>query len=71
MMALFVLSLIVIAIAMLAMAVGVVLGGRCLRGSCGGPEVVDRDGEPVRCVSCTSCGKARLADSGADPPTPR
>ena len=39
----FVAALIVFALAMLAMAVGVLLSGRRLRGSCGG------DGEACRC----------------------
>jgi hypothetical protein len=38
--------------AMLAMAVGVVFGNRCLRGSCGGPEVLGPDGEPLTCDAC-------------------
>ncbi len=38
--------------AMLAMAVGVVFGNRCLRGSCGGPEVLGPDGEPLTCNAC-------------------
>ncbi|MGB3565472.1 MAG: hypothetical protein WBH75_00540 [Thermoanaerobaculia bacterium] len=38
--------------AMLAMAVGVVFGNRCLRGSCGGPEALGPDGEPLTCDAC-------------------
>ena len=38
--------------AMLAMAVGVVFGNRCLRGSCGGPEVLGPDGQPLTCDAC-------------------
>ncbi len=37
---------------MAIMAVGVVLSGRCLRGSCGGPEAVGPDGEPLSCATC-------------------
>ena len=41
-----------IGIVMLAMSVGVLLSGRCLRGSCGGPEVLGPDGEPLMCANC-------------------
>ncbi len=51
-MALFLLSVAVIAAAMLVMAVGVLLGYPCLRGSCGGPDVVGPDGESLRCAAC-------------------
>lgn len=40
------------AIAMAIMAVGVVFSGRCLRGSCGGPEILGPDGESLSCVTC-------------------
>lgn len=42
----------IFAIAMLVMSVGVIFSGRCLRGSCGGPEVLDSRGEPVSCAAC-------------------
>lgn len=35
-----------------AMSVGVLLSGRCLRGSCGGPEVLGPNGESLTCASC-------------------
>jgi hypothetical protein len=41
-----------IAIVMLIMAVGVILKRPCLRGSCGGPEIFDADGEPLSCAAC-------------------
>lgn len=37
---------------MTLMAVGVIFGNRCLRGSCGGPDVVGRDGESLSCTTC-------------------
>jgi len=40
------------AVAMLIMAVGVIFSGRCLRGSCGGPDVWGPDGEPLSCATC-------------------
>lgn len=51
-MGVFLLSLALIGIVMLAMSVGVFLSGRCLRGSCGGPEAVGSDGEPLACATC-------------------
>ena len=41
-----------VAIAMLVMAVGVIVKGRCLRGSCGGPKVIGPDGQVIGCESC-------------------
>ncbi len=38
---------------MLAMAVGVIFANRPLRGSCGGPAVLDPDGNPMTCPDCT------------------
>lgn len=49
---LLILTLIVFALVMAAMAVGVILSGRCLRGSCGGPEVLDAQGESLSCAAC-------------------
>jgi len=46
------LSVVVVAVVMAAMAVGVLLSNRCLRGSCGGPEVLGPDGTPVSCDTC-------------------
>lgn len=41
-----------IAIVMAIMAVGVMVNGRCLRGSCGGADAVGPDGEPLTCATC-------------------
>ncbi len=37
---------------MLAMGVGVLLSNRCLRGSCGGEDVLGPDGERLSCEAC-------------------
>lgn len=42
-----------IAVIMLAMAVGVILRGKCLSGSCGGPKVTAANGELI----CGACGR--------------
>lgn len=47
-----VLTVAAIAIVMLIMAVGVIFKRPCLRGSCGGPEIFDADGEPISCGAC-------------------
>ena len=49
---LLVLSAAFIAGAMAVMAVGAIFKNRCLRGSCGGGEVFDADGEPLTCSAC-------------------
>lgn len=40
------------AAAVAAMALGSRLTGRCLRGSCGGPEALGPDGKPLACEGC-------------------
>jgi len=40
------------ALAMLVMSIGVIVSGRCLRGSCGGPPILDSAGAPITCVTC-------------------
>jgi hypothetical protein len=55
--------------AMLAMAVGVVFGNRCLRGSCGGPEVLGPDGEPLTCDACPHRSPTESATSSSPPPS--
>ena len=38
--------------AVLIMAVGVIFKRPCLRGSCGGADVLDSAGEPLSCATC-------------------
>lgn len=51
-MMLLVLTVVLMALVMAAMAVGVILSNRCLRGSCGGPEILGPDGTPLSCDTC-------------------
>lgn len=51
-MAILLLTLAAFAIAMLIMAVGIIFKRPCLRGSCGGPDVLGRDGKPLTCATC-------------------
>ena len=46
------LTVAVIAAVMLIMAIGAMFGRGCLRGSCGGPEVLGSGGESLRCAAC-------------------
>ncbi len=57
-MGLLILTVAVIGIAMAAMAVGAIFSNRCLRGSCGGPEVLGPDGESLNCDACPLREKA-------------
>jgi hypothetical protein len=41
-----------IALAVAAMAIGVVFRRPCLRGSCGGPQVLGPGGEKLSCGAC-------------------
>lgn len=65
-MTLFLLSLGTIGFIMLIMAVGVIFSGRCLRGSCGGPAVLDGSGEPITCATCPNRERLR-AEAGLRP----
>lgn len=47
-----ILTLAVFAVSMLIMSVGVMFSGRCLRGSCGGPDILDASGESLSCATC-------------------
>jgi hypothetical protein len=60
-MGLLLLTIAVIGIAMLAMAVGAIFSNRCMRGSCGGPEVLGPDGESLSCDTCPLKGKGGKA----------
>ena len=51
-MGLLVLTFFVLVAVMAIMAIGQRLTNRCLRGSCGGPEVLDAKGEVVSCDTC-------------------
>ena len=51
-MGLLLLTIGVFAVAMLVMGVGVLLSNRCLRGSCGGPDVIGPDGVSLKCAAC-------------------
>jgi len=53
----FLLVLALMAVAILAMAIGVIFKRPCLRGSCGGPEVMGGDGEPISCAACPNRNK--------------
>lgn len=55
-----------IALIMGAMAVGVVFKNRCLRGSCGGPEVLDPNGDPLTCATCPN--RKKPAEDGTAAP---
>lgn len=41
-----------VAVAMAIMAIGLLSKNRCLRGSCGGPDVLDAHGDSLRCGAC-------------------
>ena len=60
----FFLTLAAFGIAMAIMAVGVMFKRPCLRGSCGGPEVLASNGEPLSCATCPNRKKNRRAQAG-------
>ncbi len=59
-----------IGIAMAIMAIGLLSKNRCLRGSCGGPDVLDAQGESLRCGACPRRTErpAAAGDQTAIPP---
>lgn len=48
----FLVVLVLFGTAIAAMAVGVMFKRPCLRGSCGGPAVLDADGKKISCETC-------------------
>jgi hypothetical protein len=60
------LTLLVFLLAMLIMSVGVIFKRPCLRGSCGGPEVLDASGEPLSCATCPNRDKHRKEGKADD-----
>ena len=61
----FVAALAIFGLAFLAMAVGVMLSGRCLRGSCGGSGVSGPDGERLSCATCPNRERRRARADGS------
>ena len=47
-------SIAFIGLAMLIMSVGVIFSNKCLRGSCGGPDAIGPDGQPMTCAACAN-----------------
>lgn len=62
-MLLLVVTIVIVGVIMLAMAVGPMVSGRCLRGSCGGPDIVGADGEPLSCDQCPLRGRSQGTSS--------
>ncbi len=65
-MAILLLTVTIFAFAMLIMAIGVIMRRPCLRGSCGGPEALGPDGEPLTCATCPNQEKRK----GSQPALP-
>jgi hypothetical protein len=59
MLGLLLLTIAVVAVIMVAMSVGVLFSNRCLRGSCGGAEVLGPDGTSMTCDTCPLRSRAR------------
>ncbi len=51
-MSLFLVTLVVVGLVMVLMAVGLFFKRPCLRGSCGGPDLFDSQGESLTCAAC-------------------
>lgn len=52
MLGLFLLTLVLVVAVVVAMSVGTLFSSRCLRGSCGGTDVLGPDGTPLTCDAC-------------------
>jgi hypothetical protein len=63
MLTVFLITLAVFGLMMLIMSVGVMFSGRCLRGSCGGPDILDPNGDPLRCATCPKRQQREAADT--------
>jgi hypothetical protein len=53
MMMIILLSSLIFALAAALLAIGVIIKGKPLRGSCGGPKPDGPDGQPLTCDHCT------------------
>lgn len=60
------LTLAIFLLAVLIMSVGVMFKRPCLRGSCGGPEVLGPGGESLSCATCPNRDKARRRDEAPE-----
>lgn len=48
----FTIAVVLIGLGIAGMAIGVMFRRPCLRGSCGGPEVLGPGGEKISCATC-------------------
>ena len=66
------LTLAIFLFAVLIMSVGVLFKRPCLRGSCGGPEVIGSNGESLSCSTCPNRkkNKAKMEASERSPGLP-
>jgi len=48
----FALAVVLLGLGVAGMAIGVMFRRPCLRGSCGGPEVLGPHGEKISCATC-------------------
>lgn len=69
-MAVLFLTLTVFLLVVLAMAVGVIFRRPCLRGSCGGADVLDAAGEPLTCATCPNRDKSKKRGGAEGPGLP-
>lgn len=51
-MGIFIVTLTAFGVIALIMSVGVMFSGRCIRGSCGGEEIIGPNGELLNCDTC-------------------
>ncbi len=63
----FFLTVVIVGLAMTAMGVGLIFSNRCLRGSCGGAETLDADGESLSCGSCANRKEKALSEENVSP----
>jgi hypothetical protein len=46
------LTIAIVALSMFALSIGLIFSNRCLRGSCGGPNAIGPDGQPISTCAC-------------------
>ena len=66
MMVIFAVTLIVFVLATLGFALGLLVQGKCIRGTCGSEDIIAPDGSVIRCLTCPNRHKHKPGECHDD-----